>query len=132
MSSIQVCMHIFRCLVIVYDYIYIEYWGNVSEEAKDLIKHLLVLDVNKRFTVQQALKHSWLTRQAGELEGRNLGSNLKTLRRYNARRKLRAGIKAIMAANRMKAMLNDFKEINAKKRAKKEGEVREAAVSPKR
>ena len=125
-------MHVLCVHVHISPGVCVEYWGNVSEEAKDLIRHLLVLDVNKRYTVKQALKHSWLTRQAGELEGRNLGSNLKTLRRYNARRKLRAGIKAVMAANRMKAMLNDFKEINAKKRAKKEGEVREAAVSPKR
>eukprot|EP01006_Ploeotia_vitrea_P016000 TRINITY_DN46439_c0_g1_i1.p1 TRINITY_DN46439_c0_g1~~TRINITY_DN46439_c0_g1_i1.p1 ORF type:complete len:371 (+),score=-14.88 TRINITY_DN46439_c0_g1_i1:60-1172(+) len=111
-----------------------EYWGNVSEEAKDLIRHLLTLDVSKRYTVKQALEHPWVTRHSDELGSRNLGSNLKTLRRYNARRKLRAGIKAVMAANRMKAMLNDFKEINAKKRMnnenKKDDQTRGVAKTP--
>ena len=54
----------------------VEYWSNVSEEAKDLIKHLLTLDINKRFTVEQALQHSWITRHAGELGNRNLGKCL--------------------------------------------------------
>lgn len=96
-----------------------EYWSNVSDEAKDLIRNLLTLDVNKRLTVKQALAHPWVQASAAVLGGRNLGSNLKTLRRYNARRKLRAGIKAVMAANRMKQMLADFKVINAKKKAEK-------------
>lgn len=37
-----------------------EYWGNVSEEAKDLIKRLLVVNVKKRMTIKQALQHSWV------------------------------------------------------------------------
>ena len=38
-----------------------EYWGNVSEEAKDLIQHLLELDMNKRYTAEEALAHSWVS-----------------------------------------------------------------------
>lgn len=105
-----------------------EYWGNVSEETKDLIRKLLVLDVNKRLTVDQALAHPWLNRRSDELQGRDLGANLKTLKRYNARRKLRAGIKAVIAANRMKAMIAELKNINAKK--KSGGGVRAAARTP--
>lgn len=94
-----------------------EYWGNVSDDAKDLIRNMLLLNVEERYTAKQALAHPWVQASAAVLGGRNLGTNLKTLRRYNARRKLRAGIKAVMAANRMKQMLSDFKAINAKKRA---------------
>lgn len=34
-------------------------WGNITEEGKDLIKKLLVLDPKKRLSSQEALKHPW-------------------------------------------------------------------------
>lgn len=43
-----------------------EHWENVSEEAKDLISHLLVKDVNKRYTADQVLSHSWVQKKAPE------------------------------------------------------------------
>lgn len=35
------------------------HWDNVSDEAKDLISKLLVVDPTKRYTASQAFKHSW-------------------------------------------------------------------------
>jgi calcium/calmodulin-dependent protein kinase I len=35
-------------------------WTHVSEDAKDLISNLLVVDVNKRYNMTQALSHSWV------------------------------------------------------------------------
>ncbi|KAG8596924.1 hypothetical protein GDO81_002106 [Engystomops pustulosus] len=35
-------------------------WVNVSHEALDLIKKMLVVDPEKRLTIQQALEHPWL------------------------------------------------------------------------
>jgi len=37
-----------------------EYWDEISPEAKDFIDHLLVVDVPKRMTAEQALQHTWL------------------------------------------------------------------------
>jgi serine/threonine protein kinase len=37
-----------------------DYWENVSPEAIDLIRKLLVVDENVRFTAQQALRHPWV------------------------------------------------------------------------
>lgn len=37
-----------------------EYWAHVSEEAKDLIDNLLMVDPAARFTATQALQHPWL------------------------------------------------------------------------
>jgi calcium/calmodulin-dependent protein kinase I len=37
------------------------YWDNVSENAKDLIKNLLILDPSHRLTAEQILKHQWLS-----------------------------------------------------------------------
>lgn len=36
-------------------------WEDVSEEAKQLIEHLLVKEPEKRFTASQCLGHSWVT-----------------------------------------------------------------------
>jgi serine/threonine protein kinase len=83
-----------------------EYWGAVSEDAKDLIRGLLTLDMTQRLTVDQALAHPWVNRSDKELEARNLDSNLAALRKYQATRKLKAGVKAVMAVNRMKQLLN--------------------------
>ena len=35
---------------------------NVSEEAKDLIQHLICVNPEERLTAKQALKHPWFTR----------------------------------------------------------------------
>jgi calcium/calmodulin-dependent protein kinase (CaM kinase) II/calcium/calmodulin-dependent protein kinase I len=37
-----------------------EYWKDVSTEARNLISGLLVVDMKKRLTVDQALKHPWV------------------------------------------------------------------------
>lgn len=80
-----------------------EYWSEVSEEAKDLIRKLLVLDPKARLTVDQALSHPWI-QQTEDLSQRVLNSGLSQLRQFTAKRKLRAGIKAIIMVNRMKAI----------------------------
>lgn len=41
-----------------------EEWGNVSDEAKDLIKHLLVRNVGQRFNADEVLKHAWICHTA--------------------------------------------------------------------
>ena len=35
-------------------------WNEVSEDAKDLIKNLLVYSPDKRLSAEQAMKHPWL------------------------------------------------------------------------
>jgi calcium/calmodulin-dependent protein kinase I len=37
-----------------------KYWSHISPEAKDLIRKLLELNPQKRFTVAQALEHPWV------------------------------------------------------------------------
>jgi calcium-dependent protein kinase len=43
-------------------------WKNLSENAKDLISKFLIIDQNKRITVQQALKHPWITENKKNVE----------------------------------------------------------------
>jgi serine/threonine protein kinase len=37
-----------------------EYWSEVSEEAKDLIRHLLKINPVERYTAEEALNHPWV------------------------------------------------------------------------
>ncbi|RHZ62432.1 hypothetical protein Glove_340g81 [Diversispora epigaea] len=36
------------------------WWDDISSSAKDLIKHLLIVDPDKRYTIQQFFEHPWV------------------------------------------------------------------------
>ncbi|OWZ22298.1 CAMK/CAMKL protein kinase [Phytophthora megakarya] len=76
----------------VYDYPS-PYWDCVSDSAKDLISRLLVVDPKKRFTAQQVLDHPWVADIHG-VSGDALPHFNQEMKRYNARRRFRAGIMA--------------------------------------
>jgi calcium/calmodulin-dependent protein kinase I len=57
-------------------------WTHISDEAKDFIRHLLVLDIDKRYTTQDCLKHPWLT---GEY-AKGGAVNVAKLKDYNFQR----------------------------------------------
>jgi calcium/calmodulin-dependent protein kinase I len=97
-----------------------DYWGSVSDEAKDLIRGLLTVDASKRLTVEQAMAHPWLMKSADELAAHNLDSNLAELKKYQATRKLKAGVKAIMAVNKMKKLMTATREAAAVNDAEQE------------
>jgi calcium-dependent protein kinase len=39
----------------------VKLWENVSEDAKDLVRRLLVKDPKARLTAEEAMKHRWIT-----------------------------------------------------------------------
>jgi len=43
-----------------------EYWSHISNEAKDFVRKLLVVNPSKRMNSQQALSHPWLSGHAPE------------------------------------------------------------------
>lgn len=45
-----------------------QYWSSVSEEAKDFVRSLLVLEPEKRLTARQALQHPFLTGRSQTLD----------------------------------------------------------------
>jgi calcium/calmodulin-dependent protein kinase I len=80
------------------------YWDGVSAEAKEFIRKLLVVDPKKRLSARELLEHSWLATAAGKGATNDISSNLANMKRFNARRKLRAGIrlaKAVQAFQKM-------------------------------
>ncbi|GAM21222.1 hypothetical protein SAMD00019534_043970 [Acytostelium subglobosum LB1] len=44
------------------------YWDNISLEAKDLIMKLIVVDADKRLTIEQTLDHPWFTNHVDDLD----------------------------------------------------------------
>jgi len=87
-----------------------EYWGSVSADAKDLISCLLTVQPAKRLSADQALKHKWMTQDDSVLAGQDLGTNLSELRKYNAKRKFKAAVNAVILANKITSLGANFKE----------------------
>ena len=70
-------------------------WAQVSDDAKDLVSNLLVLDPSKRFSAKDALNHRWLLEDDDKLKSRSLDKTLKKLAQFNAKRKFRAAVGAV-------------------------------------
>ena len=67
-----------------------EIWDEISSDAKDLIKNLLIKDINKRYSARKALSHPWITkhRRTKELDKNKLNEVVTNLRNYSAKLKL--------------------------------------------
>jgi len=79
-------------------------WGGISDEAKDLITKLLTKNPKKRLTAKDAKKHKWVTKAAGY--NKALGDKYQNrLRRFNAVRRLRAGVTTTLAICKMAHMI---------------------------
>lgn len=65
------------------------YWDQVSDQAKDLVTKLLVVDPSRRLTATQALQHPWMT---GDVSTTVLDGFTENMRAYNARRKFKGVI----------------------------------------
>ncbi|XP_017599305.1 PREDICTED: calcium/calmodulin-dependent protein kinase type IV [Corvus brachyrhynchos] len=74
--------------ILTCDYEFVSpWWDEVSPNAKDLVRKLIVLDPQKRLTVYQALEHPWVTGKAAKFA--HMDSTQKKLQEFNARRKLK-------------------------------------------
>jgi len=87
-----------------------EYWGQVSEDAKDLIRNLLVVNPDERFNAEDALANKWIGADASTLAALDLGTNLAELKKFNAKRKFKAAVSTVMAANKLNSLGVDFKK----------------------
>uniref|UniRef100_A0A8B9FCP3 Calcium/calmodulin-dependent protein kinase type IV n=1 Tax=Amazona collaria TaxID=241587 RepID=A0A8B9FCP3_9PSIT len=86
--------------ILTCDYEFVSpWWDEVSLNAKDLVRKLIVLDPRKRLSVHQALEHPWVTGKAAKFA--HMDSTQKKLQEFNARRKLKAAMKAVVASSRL-------------------------------
>jgi serine/threonine protein kinase len=86
-----------------------DYWGNTSPEAINMIQMMLCVDQTKRWTAEQLLKHPWITMGDETLEAKDLTNSIVVMKKFNARRRLRAAADAVIMANRMNRMLGRFR-----------------------
>ena len=92
-----------------------EKWGTVSDNAKDLISKLLIVDFQSRLSPLEVLEHPWINNME------EIGSNLlldaaENMKKWNARKRLIGGIMKVRAAIRFKKALSGNN--NQKKLAK--------------
>lgn len=88
-----------------------EYWSEISDDGKNLIKSLMCVDTEKRFTAESALSSKWMTTGNDE-QGKGLGKNLAKFKAFNAKRKLKAAVSTIMAANKLASLGINFQQLN--------------------
>jgi len=89
-----------------------EYWGTVSKEARNLIKSLLTVDPKKRMTAAEALENPWIRGDADSLAKNDLGKNLQSLKRFNAKRKFKAAVSTVVAVNKLNSLASAFKGLS--------------------
>uniref|UniRef100_A0A3Q1HSR7 Calcium/calmodulin-dependent protein kinase type IV n=1 Tax=Anabas testudineus TaxID=64144 RepID=A0A3Q1HSR7_ANATE len=103
MWSVGVILYILLCgfdRILNCDYEFVSpWWDEVSLNAKDLVSKLIVLDPHKRLSVQEALQHPWVLGKAARFS--HMDTTQRKLQEFNARRKLKAAMKAVVATSRM-------------------------------
>jgi len=88
-------------------YFHEDYWGNVSHDAQDLIRRMLCVNQAQRWTAVQLLDHPWIIAGDDHLATKNLSGAIVELKRFNAKRRFRAAVEVVQAANRLKAFTMD-------------------------
>lgn len=82
------------------------YWTDISASAKDLIRHLLCVDPLKRYSATDVLRHPWVGGENVSTKALCSGYS-KRLIVLQCRRRLRRGVKVLLAVNRFTAALQD-------------------------
>mmetsp|Transcript_23097 Transcript_23097/g.35174 ORF Transcript_23097/g.35174 Transcript_23097/m.35174 type:complete len:356 (+) Transcript_23097:197-1264(+) len=83
-----------------------EYWGPVSDDAKNLISNLLCVRAERRLTAREALQCNWIALASdASLEKNDMMGNLIAMRRFNGKRKFRAAVKSVIAVNKLRNFL---------------------------
>ena len=86
-----------------------EYWGQVSSEAKDLIRSLLTVNPRKRKTSDLVLKSDkWMAAGDQKLAEQDLAVNLAEFKKFNAKRKFKAAVTTVIATHKLTSLGMDF------------------------
>uniref|UniRef100_A0A7E4V5U8 Calcium/calmodulin-dependent protein kinase type II n=1 Tax=Panagrellus redivivus TaxID=6233 RepID=A0A7E4V5U8_PANRE len=83
-------------------------WDTVTPEAKHLIDSMLTVNPKKRITAEQALRVPWICNRERVASMMHRQDTVDCLRKFNARRKLKAAISAVTVVNRMSGVFRNM------------------------
>jgi len=89
------------------------YWDEISDSAKDFIRHLICVDVEKRFTCLDALAHPWISGD-GASDKNIHGSVSEQLKKNFAKTKWRRAYNATAVIRQMKKLAMTSSESSEK------------------
>ena len=101
-------------------------WTEISDDAKDLIQKLLVLDPDERLSAKKALLHPWLKVPSDRLSRTNLLNTSQKLKVFNAKMKLRSAIITVDTITLLKRVSKIVKK-KSERTIKKSKSVRRSA-----
>merc|ERR1712224_317496 len=78
------------------------YWDDISEEAKDFIRSLKCVEVDKRLSCEEAMEHAWITGATGD---RNIHASVaEQLKKNFAKSRWKQAYHAIAISRQMKLL----------------------------
>jgi len=77
-------------------------WGSISEDAKDLISHMMDPNPHTRWNIDHCLESKWIKGHAPEIEIDNIKEEIK---QFQAKKRLKGAIFGVIASNKMKTMM---------------------------
>jgi len=72
-------------------------WKNISNEAKDLISHMMC-EPEQRYTAQQVLEHPWVVKEAPNSKGSLTNLDIENLKKYTGENKLKKAVLTFIAS----------------------------------
>jgi len=85
-------------------------WDNISNDAKDLITHMLT-DPSKRYSAQQVLSHTWVQNMAPNSKDCLLKLNTDNMKKYQNTNKLQKAVLTFIASRLKEDEIKHLKEI---------------------
>ncbi|CAJ1388304.1 unnamed protein product [Effrenium voratum] len=87
-------------------------WKNVSEDAKNLIRHLLKMNPKERYSAEQALNHEWIKLKAPKATNVSLQSNfVDNLRGFRSQNKLKKAALHIIAGQLNEEQISKLRDV---------------------
>ena len=83
------------------------YWDEISDNAKDFIRHLICVDVDKRFSCKEAIKHAWITGARKRKESNIHASVSEQLKKNFAKSHWMQAYNAIAVIRQMKHLVSE-------------------------
>ena len=101
---------------------YDEEWKNVSNEAKDLIKHMLI-DENKRYSAEEVLRHPWFTKMSPNEKGAAKKISVKHLENYKNSSDFKKFVLTYMATRLKEKEISELEKLFLELDTNKDGTI---------